>query len=85
MNCASCGYQLAPDARFCTHCGTAHVFAPPSFPPPLYRDRVGRHLQALAVTTAQERVRRAAIGVAMLRRYYGDAVESRTSALLRPA
>jgi zinc-ribbon domain len=44
MNCTSCGYQLAPDARFCTHCGTARVFAPP-----LYRDRVGRHLQALGV------------------------------------
>jgi hypothetical protein len=45
----------------------------------------GRHLQAVAVTTAQERVRRAAIGVAMLRRYYGTAVQSRTSALLPPS
>ena len=45
----------------------------------------GRHLQAVAVATAQERVRRAAIGVAMLRRYYGAAVESPTSALLAPS
>jgi len=44
----------------------------------------GRHLETVAVTTAQERVRRAAIGVAMLRRYYADAVESTTSVLLRP-
>lgn len=42
----------------------------------------GRHLEAVALTTAQERVRRAAIGVAMLRRYYGTAVESTSSALL---
>jgi hypothetical protein len=44
----------------------------------------GRHLEAVAVTTAQERVRRAAIGVAMLRRYYADAVESTGAALLPP-
>jgi hypothetical protein len=44
----------------------------------------GRHLETVAVTTAQERVRRAAIGVAMLRRYYADAVESTGSALLPP-
>jgi hypothetical protein len=42
----------------------------------------GRHLETVALTTAQERVRRAAIGVAMLRRYYGTAVESTSSALL---
>lgn len=42
----------------------------------------GRHLQSVAVATARERVRRAAIGVAMLRRYYPGAVESGTSALL---
>ncbi|MCW2862978.1 MAG: hypothetical protein JWP48_4686 [Actinoallomurus sp.] len=42
----------------------------------------GRHLEAVALTTAQERVRRAAIGIAMLRRYYGTAVESTSSALL---
>jgi hypothetical protein len=45
----------------------------------------GRHLETVAVTTAQERVRRAAIGLAMLRRYYGDAVESSTSALVIPS
>lgn len=45
----------------------------------------GRHLEAVAVATAQERVRRAAIGVAMLRRYYGEAAESATSRLLPPA
>jgi hypothetical protein len=44
----------------------------------------GRHLEAVAVTTAQERVRRAAIGVAMLRRYYAGAAESTGSALLPP-
>ncbi|HEY0540140.1 MAG TPA: U32 family peptidase [Actinoallomurus sp.] len=42
----------------------------------------GRHLETVALTTAHERVRRAAIGVAMLRRYYGTAVESTSSALL---
>lgn len=36
----------------------------------------GRHLEVVALTTAQERVRRAAIGVALLRRYYRDVVES---------
>ena len=36
----------------------------------------GKHLEAVAVTSAQERVRRAAIGVAMLRRYYPGAVAS---------
>jgi hypothetical protein len=45
----------------------------------------GRHLETVAVTTAQERVRRAAIGVAMLRRYFGQAVESSSSALLKPS
>jgi hypothetical protein len=44
----------------------------------------GRHLETVAVATAQERVRRAAIGVAMLRRYYAGAVESVGSALLSP-
>ena len=33
----------------------------------------GRHLEVVALTTAQERVRRAAIGVAMLERYAKDA------------
>ncbi|MFB9836260.1 U32 family peptidase [Actinoallomurus acaciae] len=42
----------------------------------------GRHLEPVAVATAQERVRRAAIGVAMLRRYRPDAVESTSSRLL---
>jgi Peptidase family U32 len=36
----------------------------------------GRHLEPVAVATAQERVRRAAIGVAMLGRYYRDAIGS---------
>jgi hypothetical protein len=46
----------------------------------------GRHLETVALTTAQERVRRAAIGVAMLRRYFPDAVESTSSVLLpRPS
>jgi ABC-type glycerol-3-phosphate transport system permease component len=49
MNCTSCGNLIAPDAHFCTHCGTARVFTPPSFTLPLYRDRVSRHLQALGV------------------------------------
>jgi hypothetical protein len=38
---------------------------------------VGRHLAALAVETARERVRRAAIGLAMLDRYQPDAVTTR--------
>lgn len=42
----------------------------------------GRHLQEVAVATARERVRRAAIGRAMLRRYYDKAVESGSSTLL---
>jgi Peptidase family U32 len=42
----------------------------------------GRHLETVALTTAQERVRRAAIGAAMLRRYYAAAVPSTSSALL---
>ncbi|WP_329234877.1 U32 family peptidase [Actinoallomurus sp. NBC_01490] len=42
----------------------------------------GRHLEPVAVATAQERVRRAAIGVAMLRRYRPGAVESTSSRLL---
>jgi hypothetical protein len=41
----------------------------------------GRHLQEVAVATARERVRRAAIGLAMLRRYYDKAVESGSSSL----
>jgi hypothetical protein len=45
----------------------------------------GKHLEAVAVTTAQERVRRAAIGVAMLRRYYVQAIESSSSVLLEPS
>jgi hypothetical protein len=40
----------------------------------------GRHLEGVALTTARERVRRAAIGVAILKRYYGEAVESTSSA-----
>ncbi|MBC6459703.1 U32 family peptidase [Actinomadura sp. HBU206391] len=36
----------------------------------------GRHLAELAVATARERVRRAAIGLAMLDRYYREAVAS---------
>jgi hypothetical protein len=44
MNCTSCGNVLAPDARFCTRCGGARVFALP-----VYRDRVSRHLQSLGV------------------------------------
>jgi hypothetical protein len=36
----------------------------------------GRHLSELAVATARERVRRAAIGLAMLDRYYQEAVTS---------
>jgi hypothetical protein len=36
----------------------------------------GRHLSDLAVSTARERVRRAAIGLAMLERYYKDAKAS---------
>src|SRR6266498_3659573 len=36
----------------------------------------GRHLAALAVESARERVRRAAIGLAMLRRYYPEATTS---------
>jgi hypothetical protein len=36
----------------------------------------GEHLGAVAVATARERVRRAAIGLAMLERYYRDAVGS---------
>jgi len=36
----------------------------------------GRHLEPTALATARERVRRAAIGVAMLGRYYRDAVGS---------
>jgi Peptidase family U32 len=36
----------------------------------------GEHLGAVAVATARERVRRAAIGVALLERYYRDAVGS---------
>src|ERR1700753_2314360 len=68
MNCTSCGYQLAPDAHFCTRCGTARVFAPhsftpPDFAPPLYRDRVGRHLQALGVLWLVYAFIRAATGV----------------------
>ncbi|MGI5228646.1 U32 family peptidase [Actinoallomurus sp. CA-142502] len=42
----------------------------------------GRHLEPVAVATARERVRRAAIGLAMLRRYRPDAVESGSSRLL---
>lgn len=42
----------------------------------------GRHLEPVAVATARERVRRASIGRAMLRRYYADAVESTSSVLL---
>jgi len=45
----------------------------------------GRHLEPVAVATAQERVRRAAIGVAMLRRYLPGAVESTSSRLLPAA
>jgi hypothetical protein len=41
----------------------------------------GRHLQDVAVATARERVRRASIGLAMLRRYYDKAVESGSSTL----
>jgi hypothetical protein len=36
----------------------------------------GEHLSAVAVATARERVRRAAIGTALLERYYQDAVGS---------
>lgn len=36
----------------------------------------GQHLEQVAVSTARERVRRAAIGLAMLGRYYPDAVSS---------
>jgi hypothetical protein len=36
----------------------------------------GQHLSDVAVSTARERVRRAAIGLAMLERYYGDAKAS---------
>jgi hypothetical protein len=36
----------------------------------------GEHLAALAVASARERVRRAAIGIALLRRHYPDAVAS---------
>jgi hypothetical protein len=36
----------------------------------------GRHLASLAVESARERVRRAAIGLAMLRRYYPEATTS---------
>ena len=36
----------------------------------------GEHLSALAVSSARERVRRAAIGLAMLQRHYPDAVPS---------
>jgi hypothetical protein len=42
----------------------------------------GRHLEPVAVATARERVRRASIGLAMLRRYYADAVASPSSVLL---
>jgi hypothetical protein len=45
----------------------------------------GRHLEPVAVATAQERVRRAAIGVAMLRRYLPGAIESTSSRLLPAA
>lgn len=38
----------------------------------------GRHLQDVAVATARERVRRAAIGLALLRRYDADAFTSRS-------
>jgi Peptidase family U32 len=36
----------------------------------------GQHLESVAVATGRERVRRAAIGLAMLRRHYPEAVES---------
>ncbi len=40
----------------------------------------GRHLEDLAVRLGRERVRRAAIGLMMLHRYYPDAVGSRPGA-----
>lgn len=37
----------------------------------------GKHLQAVAISTARERVRRASIGLAILERYYPEAVPSK--------
>jgi hypothetical protein len=74
MNCTSCGNQLAPDAHFCTRCGTARTFAPPSYTPPLYRDRVSRHLQALGVlwlVYAFLRATTGIVGLAFLHRFLG--------------
>ena len=74
MNCTSCGNPIAPDARFCTHCGTARGFAPPSFTPPLYRDRVGRHLHALGILWLVYGCLRATtgiVGLAFLHRFLG--------------
>ncbi|HEX6194758.1 MAG TPA: U32 family peptidase [Jiangellaceae bacterium] len=39
----------------------------------------GRHLERLAIDTARERVRRAAIGLSMLKRYYPEAETGRLS------
>ncbi|HEY5329921.1 MAG TPA: zinc ribbon domain-containing protein [Acidobacteriaceae bacterium] len=74
MNCTSCGNPIAPDAHFCPRCGTARVFAPPSFTPPLYRDRVARHLQALGVlwlVYACIRATTGVVGLAFLHRFLG--------------
>jgi hypothetical protein len=45
----------------------------------------GEHLADLAVRSARERVRRAAIGIAMLKRYYPDASAGRPAGDLAAA
>ena len=70
MHCTSCGNPLAPDVRFCTRCGAASVLVQP-----LYRDRVGRHLQSLGVLWliyAALRAMRGAVGLAFVHRFFGD-------------
>src|SRR5665213_1449269 len=70
MTCTSCGNIIAPDARFCTRCGAS------CFPtPPLYRDRVGRHLHALGVlwlVYAALRAMTGVVGLAFLHRFLGE-------------
>jgi hypothetical protein len=69
MNCTSCGNPLGPDVRFCPRCGAASVVQP------LYRDRVGRHLQPLGVlwlVYAASRAMKGVVGLAFLQRFFGD-------------
>jgi hypothetical protein len=69
MNCTSCGNPLTSDVRFCTRCGAASIFAQP-----LYRDRVGRHLQPLGVlwlVYAAWHAMKGVVGLAFLHRFLG--------------